>query len=350
MKRFVGILFLFSLFSVFFLSCQNRVKPIEIDSPSEGTAVLITGAAARIPQEAALLERLYRTGELNKVEFIGGASSGALNAVMLNGILTHKITWKQYEHWLEEITNNNIYINPDKKLPVDTSPLRSFLTRIVNDSLGYYKMKDLPIVTAISITELNAIDFPKQNYRLSNRKINRESDPELSIVDVLMASTAFPLVFPEQKIKNATTLPDKFFADGGIGEDHVPYRGLIDFMKKDSTSVKKVFIVSRKSDLVPDVNKELEAVGVDTLSIIDRFGFSFDEILQRGFLEGLENYSRQLPQLVNETYVYVPDFKEKFLLLDFNTLKEQYKLTKSWAQKNKPIPLKNYQAKFATES
>ena len=46
-----------------------------------------------------------------------------------------------------------------------------------------------------------------------------------------MASTAFPIVFPEQKINNATTLPDRYFVDGGIGEDHVPYTGLIDFMK-----------------------------------------------------------------------------------------------------------------------
>ncbi len=99
---------------------------------------------------------------LNHVEFIGGASSGALNAVMLNGILSKKITWKQYINWLSKISNDNIYINPDKNLPVDTSPLRRYLTRIVNDSLGYYKMKDLPIVTAISITELNGIDIQKK--------------------------------------------------------------------------------------------------------------------------------------------------------------------------------------------
>lgn len=348
MKKSTGIFMLLILLSSFTESCKSKVQPVEIDAPAEGTAVLITGAAARIPQEAALLERLYKMGELNKVEFIAGASSGALNAVMLNGILSKKITWKQYENWLGEIRNDSIYSNNDKKLPVDTSPLRSFLTRIVNDSLGYHKMKDLPIATAISITELNAIDFPKQNFRLSNRKINQESDPDLNIVDVLMASTAFPMVFPEQRIPGATTLPEKHFVDGGIGEDHVPYSGLIDFMKKNHHQVKKVIIVSRKSDLIPDVNKELEAVGVDTLRIFDHFGFSLDELLQRGFLEGLEKYSRQLPQLANNTYVYIPDFQEKFLLLDFNDLKKQYEITKKWAVKNKPIPLKSYLEKFTS--
>ena len=341
---------LFLLLTISIVSCKSKVQPVHIDAPAEGTAVLITGAAARIPQEAALLERLYKTGELKNVEFIGGASSGALNAVMLNGILTGKITWKQYERWLGEIRNDSIYINNDKKLPVDTRPLRNYLTRIVNDSLGYYKMKDLPIVTAISITELYAVDFPKQNFRLSNKKINQESDPDLNIVDVLMASTAFPMVFPEQKIPGSSTLPDKHFVDGGIGEDHVPYGGLIDYMKEGHHNVKKVIIVSRKSDLVPDVNKELEAVGVDTLRVFDHFGFSLDELLQRGFLKGLEKYSQLLPQLVNNTYVYIPDFKQKFLLLDFNDLKEQYELTKSWALKNKPTPLKSYLEKLSNET
>jgi len=350
MQKSKGIIILFVLFALFPQSCKNRAQPVDIAAPAEGTAILITGAAARIPQEAALLERLYKTGELNNVEFIAGASSGALNAVMLNGILSKKITWKQYENWLGEIRTDSIYINNDKKLPVDTGPLRNYLTRIVNDSLGYYLMKDLPIVTAISITELNAIDFPKQNFRLSNRKINQESDPDLNIVDVLMASTAFPMVFPEQGIPGTSTLPDKHFVDGGIGDDHVPYIGLIDFMKEDHHNVKKVIIVSRKSDLEPDVNKELAAVGIDTLRIFDHFGFSLDELLQRGFLDGLKKYTKQLPGLVNNTYVYIPDFEEKFLLLDFNNLKEQYDVTKNWASKNKPILLKNYLEKVTSST
>ncbi len=58
----------------------------------------------------------------------------------------------------------------------------------------------------------------KKKFRLSNIKINSESDPDLDIVDVLMASTAFPIVFPEQKINNAPTLPDKYFVDGGLAK------------------------------------------------------------------------------------------------------------------------------------
>ena len=346
MKSKTLFLFIQLISVILFTGCNKSKQQTQISTKGKGTAVLITGAAARIPQEAALLEKLYSSGSLKNVVFIGGASSGALNAVMLNGILSEKITWKQYICWLNEISNDSVFINRDKRLPVDTSPLRNYLTRIVNDSLGYYKLKDLPITTAISITELNMLDIPKKNYRLSNKKINSESDPNLDIIDVLMASTAFPVVFPEQKIKNSTTLPERTFVDGGMGEDHVPFSGLIDFIRSRNESVEKVFIISRKSDLEPDINKELDAVGIGDIKVFDRIGVSLDEFLQKGFIKGLKEYEEKLPDLVENTFVYIPYFEQKFLLLDFNTLKEQYTLTKKWAAENNPEPLSVYHRNF----
>ncbi|MEZ5105075.1 MAG: patatin-like phospholipase family protein [Draconibacterium sp.] len=346
MKHFIFILSVLLGFADVFTGCSNSKQQNTFSGPAEGTAILITGAAARIPQEAALLENLYHKKELNNVVFIAGASSGALNAVMLNGILSHKITWAQYSGWLNQITNDSIFQQKTDKLPVDTSPLKKYITRIVNDSLGFYKMKDLPVTTAISITELNMIDIPKKNYRLCSRKINSESDPELDIVDVLMASTAFPVVFPEQKINNAPTLPPKYFADGGMGKDHVPYMGLIDFMRYSKKRVQKVIIVSRKADLEPDVNQELKEVGVHDFRIFNKIGVSLDEILLKGFISGLKEYKEALPELAKKTFVYVPNFKEKFLLLDFNDLEKQYSLTKKWAKKNNLVPLEKYLNKY----
>ena len=60
---------------------QNNKK---IPARRSGTAIILTGAAARIPQEAALLEELYNRGLLKNVVFISGVSSGALNSVVLN--------------------------------------------------------------------------------------------------------------------------------------------------------------------------------------------------------------------------------------------------------------------------
>ena len=336
-------LIIITIFSLQFLqSCTNSNSQPQKLLPPEGTAVIITGAAARIPQEAALLEQLYKTGQLDDVVFIAGASSGALNTVMLNAILSKKITWKQYIGWLSEIRNDDIYISQGEKLPVDISPLRHFLTRIVNDSLGYYQMKDLPITSAISITDISMLGMHKKNYRLSNKKINTESDPNLSLVDVLMASSAFPIVFPEERIPNATTLPNHAFADGGIGDDHIPYEGLLDFIRYREQSVKKVIIVSRKSDLEPDVSEELKSLGITDKGFFDKMGISLDEILYKGFIKSMKALQNEAPELAEHTEIYIPDFPNRFLLLDFNNLDEQYKVTKAWAKKHHPVPMSEY--------
>jgi len=340
--NFIEILLLTLLSFLVLPACNQSNSQSKQMLPPEGTAILITGAAARIPQEAALLEQLYKTGELNDVVFIAGDSSGALNTVMLNAILSKKITWKQYIGWLKKIRNNDIYISNGKELPVNVQPLRHFLTRIVNDSLGYFKMKDLPIASAISITDISMLGMHKKNYRLSNKKINIESDPNLNIVDVLMASTAFPIVFPEERIPNATTLPDHSFADGGIGDDHIPFNGLLDFIQYREQSVKKVIIVSRKSDSEPDVSEELKTLGITDKGFFDKMGISLDEILYRGFIKAMEAFKKEAPDLIEHTFVYIPDFPENFLLLDFNDLGQQYDVTKKWAQNHQPIPMEVY--------
>jgi len=96
----------------------------KIQNLPKGTAIIITGAAAKIAQEAALLQSLYERGELNDVVFISGASSGALNAVMLNAILDNKLTWKEYREIFADIKNDNVFRIDKKGLPVDTEPLR----------------------------------------------------------------------------------------------------------------------------------------------------------------------------------------------------------------------------------
>ena len=66
--------------SVFCLAMASHVTaaggPSAAD-PAKGVALVITGAAARIPQEAALLEALDERGLLKDLAFVSGDSSGA---------------------------------------------------------------------------------------------------------------------------------------------------------------------------------------------------------------------------------------------------------------------------------
>ncbi len=308
-----------------------------------GTAVILTGAAARIPQEAALLEELYNRGLMKDVVFISGVSSGALNAVMLNGILSGKITWKDYREILFSLKDSDIFIqNGKKRLPVDTNPERMLFKRIVEDKLGYHTIGDLPFMTEISITNLKDMGLKKKIYRMCSRKINEETDTTLSLVDIMMATSAFPIAFPSAKIANVTTIPDVDYVDGGVGEDHVPYNALREFENYRGIGVESVYVISRKNDSIPEVSEELKSLGIDDKGRFDKLGISLDNVLMKGIIKRLQAYATEFPDLVARSYVYIPKFSENFLMFRFENLEKQYQLSSAWARRNDPIPLADF--------
>ena len=334
------------ILSAFLSGCPGkRVEPIPESAVSlerNGVAVLLTGAAARIPQEAALLEELDKRGLFEDLVFISGVSSGALNSVMLNGIQSGKLSWEGYRNILFNMRNRDIFVQEGKKLPVNSSPARELYQRVSAGELGYHTIGDLPITTAISITHLEDLDLKKTVYRMCSRKINEESDTTLNLVDILMASSSFPLVFPPVRIVNARTIPDVAYIDGGIGEDHVPYQALLEFEKFRGTGVERVYIVSRKRDSLPEVSEELMALGINDDRMFDRLGISIDGILYRGLVKRLEAFAEEAPGLVSRTWVWIPGFQEDFLLFDFDDLQEQYELTSKWAESHDPVPLEEF--------
>ncbi len=344
-KIFLGLLILAAIPAIIFLKGKNEVTGDALDvqrAERSGTAILITGAAARIPQEAALLEELYRRGLLKDVVFISGVSSGALNSVVMNGILSNKMTWAEYKEILFDIENSDIFIQEGKKLPVNTDPERKFITEVVENRLGYKKIGDLPFMTNISITHLGNFDIKKTVYRLCSRKINNESDTTLNLVDILMASTSFPVAFPPVRIRNVKTIPDVEYIDGGVGDDHVPYSALLDFEKFRGIGVDSVYIISRKSDSIPEVSEELRILGINDRGIFDRLGISMDNILKKGLLKRLEAFTVEAPELVPRTYVWIPDFQKDFLMFSFSNLEEQFEMTSQWAQSHDPVPVSEY--------
>jgi hypothetical protein len=338
-----GLLLLIA--AIAFTDCRRN--KVAVSKPSikerEGTAIIMTGAAARIAQEAALLEELFNRGLLNNVVLISGVSSGSLNAVMLNGILSGKLTWTEYKEILFNLKNSDIFIQEEsKKLPVNTNPERQLLKKIVEDKLGYRTIGDLPYMTEISITNLKDLDLRKKVYRLCSRKINEESDTTLSLVDIMMASSAFPIAFPPVRIANVKTIPDVEYVDGGEGDDHVPFHALLEFEKFRGYGVDKVYIISRKNDSIPEISEELKGLGIDDKGRFDRMGISIDNILMKGIIKRLEAYTYESPELTRRSYVYIPEFRQRFLLFNFESLEEQYTLTSEWAKNNEPVPLGDF--------
>lgn len=320
--------------------------PVSLTSTQKpnGTAIIITGAAAKIAQEAALLQNLYEKGMLKNVVFISGASSGALNAVMLNAILEGKLTWSEYKNILGQLSNEKIFNQVGNRLPVNTNPLRNTISSIVCDRLGYRTLSDLPIPTSISVVNFKIAPFSDRTYRLCNLKINPESDPSLNLVDVLMASTSIPVIFPPSPIKNIRTIPNVPYYDGGIAADHVPYQALVEYEKFRGVPVEKVIIVSRKRDTL-SVAEELQQLGVERLGLLERFNISPDAITSRGFFNRLAAMQREAPELASKTSVFVPDYEHAYCMFNFNKLQEQYETTYSWGKHHDPIPLSDYLGK-----
>jgi predicted acylesterase/phospholipase RssA len=174
------------------------------------------------------------------------------------------------------------------------------------------------------------------------RKINEETDTTLSLVDILMASTSFPIAFPPVRIRNVKTIPDVEYVDGGVGDDHIPFQALLDFEKHRGMGVEKVYFISRKSDSIPEVSEELRVLGIDDKGRFDKLGISLDNILKKGMIKRLEAYSKQAPELVPLSYVWIPDFEKDFLMFSFSNLEEQYDLTLNWAKNHEPVLLSDY--------
>jgi predicted acylesterase/phospholipase RssA len=340
------ILVFFYQFSVPIAFFRNEVMGQDngdlTDHNRKGTAIVITGAAARIPQEAALLEQLYKSGELKDVSFISGASSGALNTVVLNAILSGRISWKQYKSILFSITNAQVFIRKTSELPLDTDPLRKLIGRIVNDSLRYYKVGDLPFASAISATNVQIKALEGRTLRFSNRDINPESNPELDLVDVLMASAAIPLVFPPVRLNLPDISHQVTFIDGGVAEDHIPFEAAREFEKQTGIEFERMIIVSRKNIPETDIEPELKNMGIKDTKLLEKLGVSVQKFSKVGFIKKLIYLQLSDPELAARTYVYVPDFEKDFPMLDFSNFKEQYRVSSIWAVSHKPIPLEQY--------
>ncbi len=345
MKKVILTILLLSAIFIFTSThnkVDNKVKEPIFSKPRSGVAIIMTGAAARIPQEAALLEELDKRGLLKNLVFISGVSSGALNSVLLNGIKEGKITWDEYKNILFNLKNSDIFLQEGKKFPVNTSPARQTYKKITESKLGYFSIGDLPITTSISITHVKDLDLKKTNYRLCSRKINEESDTTLNLVDIMMASSAFPLVFPPVRIEYVKTIPNEEYVDGGVGDDHVPYHALLEFEKSRGVGVEKVYIISRNCDSIPELSEELKGFGINDKGIFDKLGFSFDALLKKGIMKRMDAYCIDAPELVPLTYVWIPDLKNDYLLFSFENMKEQYDLTTKWAKTHNPMLITDF--------
>jgi len=157
----------------------------------------------------------------------------------------------------------------------------------------------------------------------------------------MMASSAVPIVFTPVRIRNVKTIPDVEYVDGGFSEDYIPFHALLEFEKFRGSGVEKVYIISRKCDNIP-ASEELKVLGINDKRILEKLGISLDVMLNKKFFKGIKTFAAETPELIPMTYVWKPEFKTDFLLLNFENLEEQYSLTSQWAKTHDPVPLADF--------
>ena len=343
-KLFFALLLLLLIYAGLIFTtilAQPETEHIVFEKHS-GTALVITGAAARIVQEAALLENLQKKGWFTNICFISGTSSGAINTVMLNGILENKFTWERYHSILFKLTNKDIFIRTGRSLPVNNAPLQNLLKTVVNDSLGYKSIGDLPFRSSISISAVDLLPPFSETYRLCNLQINNESNPAFNLVETLLASTAIPILFPAAHFHESFGLPKSSFVDGGFSNDHIPFEAVLQFEKFRGFGVDTLIIVSRKSDTKQGIQHEVEKFGNTDSRTFAKLSYWIDNLAMNGFIRSMKEIQKDYPELAARTFVYIPDFEENFALLDFSEMKHQYDVTATWAETHKPVPLNQF--------
>jgi hypothetical protein len=281
-------------------------------------ALFLTGAAARISQEVAIVDLLIDQKQLkisSHDTFLAGFSSGALNIAAINACFRNEnpLSWNDYykNEILFNISSNMVY-NKHKSLPYNTMPLRKTIENFILHS-GFNLFADLSFISYI-------LAFPIR--RLSVKWINN-MDPDqknIFLTDLLMATTAIPMVFPDQEINTPpglkSNLPSGGYLDGGTTGSFTKFKKPLNQFVKEHGVFDQLYIISPMRELSLEDYEEFNALlpGKDIIKLkINEFGI-FKDFLGRISMNGFDSFikqfykwtsSKQKP-IANEIFVCIP--------------------------------------------
>ena len=245
--------------------------------------------------EVGILDRI----KLPKYDMITGISAGGLNAGFLS-YFSGSDGVDNLKNIYFELTNASIYTHNTLQLPrtwsfYDTTPLSKTITR----ELGKLTYKTTPVPTLIGSTNLN--DGVLQIFQFEKMSKTKQKD-------IMMASSAIPLVFPPQVIDG------KYYVDGGVVANEI-INGIEAYLHCDQYNIT---FISASERLQP----------VTTIS-------DFGDYVRRVTNVVLTDYNNELAEIIDNPcknrgtihYCY-PDSSElsQYSILDFSFGKELYSI------------------------
>lgn len=267
-----------------------------------------------------------------------GTSAGSLCTVALSAVLqtmdgqsNHPFTFEDLKEMVFnmtagkviDLTPGGVYriltYNVGQGYLLDTAPLRATITKYLT-LMGYKFMGDLYLPTCISVVDVET-GLPLRICSDDERTKN------LLIVDVLMASAAMPVIFPQQTIPGyVPPFGNGIFVDGGVGIDMIPtataYQRQMD----------QIFIITRQWELNSAIGLPS---AIKDIKIVDNAAVTVNNLLQATFFSGLSTAaSARIP-----SYAYIPFLPIDFGVLDFDKGKLMYEMTYNWTLSNPPTCL-----------
>lgn len=305
------------------------------------TAVLLTGAAARISQEVAMFDQLQRRKGLTVSPddtLLAGFSSGSLNLAALNACFAKgsSLNWDTYykQQVLFPLRNHDVY--KIKRLPFDTSPLRATISKFVKN-MGCSKVGDLAFNSYIITCSVNEFTTLWANSQVEEQKF-------IDIVDAFMASTAIPVLFPSQEIHclpgHDTDFPDGKYVDGGTKGTFDEFDKYIGEYVRQNEQFDNMYIISPMREKSEEEHKELISLASDN-SVKDTLFSKLIEHLKNismitflKFLQKLQDWQYKGLPMAKNIYVCIPEMDKNFFILNFDNQKKQYDKVFSWVESN----------------
>ena len=305
------------------------------------TAVLLTGAAARISQEVAMFDQLCLQKGLKVSQedtLLAGFSSGSLNLAAINACFANgsQLNWDTYykQEVLFKLRNSDVYIIDE--LPFDTKPLRVTVQKFV-DRMNCKIVGDLPFNSSIltfSYRELKTLWACSRN----------EGQQHINITDMFMASTAIPIVFPWQQIHcepgYQMDFPDGHFADGGTGGAFKRFDSSIGEYVRNNGQFDNMYIISPMREKSQSVHKAfLELAnannhkGADMSELLEHLkNISMSTFMK--FLDELYSWKYNGLPMAKNIFISIPEMPENFPIIDFDVQEKQYNAVTDWVKNN----------------
>jgi hypothetical protein len=321
--------------------------------------LFLTGAAARISQEVAILDKLIEYKDLHidsKNTVLAGFSSGALNIGAINACFRAKdnLSWEKdfKENLLFKITTNNVY-HKERFIPVNTGPLRITLEEFLKKA-SISTMSDFSFVSFIL-----AFSYRRLTTVWASNFFNRHRC--VDVLDLLMATSAIPLIFPDQVIRKQEKKHKRFlrgsFADGGTAGSFKRFEFYLKKYLRQNDSFDNLYIISPKRQISDDDFDELKhllpatrsiAVNLKQLRVLRLF---LDMISQNGFDTFVKRFYKwcETNTIAENIYICKPAMDADFPFLNFDRQKEQYDSVCAWVDNNPDnlaVPISEYVKKF----